>query len=117
VSEEKKCIALPQGTNLALHNSFSSALHALEESHRPKERYYELLNLATSPQYQRKGIGSQLLRYGLEKADRDGVKVYVTASPMGEKVYKRLGFEEVGRLSIDLRGFGGEGEHVHSEFW
>jgi hypothetical protein len=55
------------------------------------------------------------VKYGLEKADRDGVKCYLSGSPMGVPVYKKLGFEEVGRLEVDLTQFGGEGTHVHGE--
>lgn len=113
ISDEKKGIQLPQGTNLPLRQHFTTALHALEEGHRPQERHYELLNLATSPHYQRKGIASRLLGYGLEKADKEGVKVFLTASPMGKLLYRKLGFEELGSLSIDLREFGGEGEYCH----
>ena len=35
---------------------------------------------------------------------------------MGVPVYKKLGFEEVGRLEMDLKEFGGHGTHVHGEF-
>jgi len=35
---------------------------------------------------------------------------------MGVPVYRKLGFEEEGRLSIRLEEFGGEGEHVHGEW-
>lgn len=66
-----------------------------------------------SPDYQRRGIGSQLVKWGLEKADRDGVPCCLTATPMGVHVYTKLGFEEVGRVEIPLEPFGGEGTHVH----
>jgi predicted N-acetyltransferase YhbS len=75
-----------------------------------------LCELNTSPKFQRRGLGSQLVKYGLEKADRDEVMVYLSGSPMGVPVYRKLGFEEVGRLELDLSDFGGEGSHVHGEF-
>jgi len=55
------------------------------------------------------------VRFGLDKADRDGVVCYLSGAPMGVPVYKKLGFEEVGRLGIALEEFGGEGEHIHGE--
>lgn len=56
-----------------------------------------------------------LLKYGLEKADREEAQVFLAASPMGERVYRRLEFEEVGKMEIDLESFGGEGVHCHRE--
>jgi len=35
---------------------------------------------------------------------------------MGVLLYKKLGFEEVGRLELPLEEFGGEGNHVHGLF-
>lgn len=88
----------------------------MEETHRPEGLYYELCELRTSPRFQRRGLGSQLVNFGLEKADHDGLPCYLSGSPMGVPVYTKLGFEEVGRLQVDLKEYGGEGEHVHGEF-
>lgn len=106
----------------------------MEETYRPKGPYFELLErtfppplsltplkqytVITAVDYQRRGIGSRLVNVGLEKADKEGVEVYLSGSPMGVPVYQKLGFEEVGRLEIPLQEFGGkEGEvHVHGEF-
>jgi len=59
-----------------------------------------------------------LLGHGLEKADKEGVNIFLSASPSGAMVYPRLGFVELGELSLELQEFGGEeGErHVHSKF-
>jgi len=35
---------------------------------------------------------------------------------MGVPLYRKLGFEEVGRLELPLEDFGGEGKHVHGSF-
>jgi hypothetical protein len=34
---------------------------------------------------------------------------------MGAPLYRKLGFEDVGRLEIELEEFGGEGVHVHGK--
>jgi len=87
----------------------------------PPLEAFEILTLqavVTATSYQRRGIGSRLVNVGLEKADKEGVEVYLSGSPMGVPVYKKLGFEEVGRIEIPLQEYGGkEGEvHVHGEF-
>ncbi|KAI1348157.1 acyl-CoA N-acyltransferase [Xylaria sp. FL0043] len=52
---------------------------------------------ATHPAFQRRGIASALVRWGLEEARRRGI-VYATteASSMGRHVYARLGFRPQG---------------------
>jgi len=88
-------------------------LLALEENHEPPGGYFELLDLVTSPAFQRRGIGSQLVNVGLDRADEEGKFCFLSGSPMGVPVYAKLGFEAVGRLEIDLSDFGGVGTHVH----
>lgn len=36
---------------------------------------------------------------------------------MGEPVYRKVGFELVGKEEIGLEEFGGEGVHVHGEWY
>jgi GNAT superfamily N-acetyltransferase len=51
--------------------------------------------LGTHPDYHGRGMGSQLLKWGLEKADRDGLEAYLSASPAGRPLYEKNGFELV----------------------
>ena len=64
--------------------------------------------LATLPEYRRKGIGSQLLRRGLEEADEKGYESWINASPQGLALYKRHGWEEVGFVDINIGEWGGK---------
>lgn len=50
--------------------------------------------VATDPAYQGRGAGSQLMRWGLEQADNQGVEAYLEASPEAVPLYKNLGFRE-----------------------
>ncbi|CZR63312.1 uncharacterized protein PAC_13209 [Phialocephala subalpina] len=109
----KEDLPLPEGCNTTLRKTYLKLLNDMEAKHQPEGSFYELLELATSPKYQRRGIGSQLVNYGLEKAVRDGKKVYLSAAPKGVPIYTKLGFGEVGRLEFPLTGWGGEGVHVH----
>ena len=58
----------------------------------------DLDSLATHPEYQRRGAGSMLVKWGCDLADRDGVKAYVDGSKDGAPLYERFGFvdESVG---------------------
>ncbi|KAG0652515.1 Acetyltransferase [Hyphodiscus hymeniophilus] len=115
IIQDKADIALPARTNTSLRQTFISRLTKVEEQFRPQGKHYELCQMTVSLRYQRRGIGSQLVKYGLDKADRDTVTCFLTGSPMGVPVYQKLGFEEVGSLEMDLKDFGGEGTHVHGE--
>ena len=55
------------------------------------------------PKYERKGVASALVAWGLERCDREGWVAFTEASPRGWPVYERLGFEkrEVVRLRFD----------------
>ena len=55
-------------------------------------RHFQLQVLATSPKFQRIGAGSMLCKWGIELAERTGMSISVFASPMGRKVYAKLGF-------------------------
>ena len=50
--------------------------------------------------YQRRGLGAQLVRWGLRKADGMSLGVYTEASPQGAGLYAALGFREVGHVLV-----------------
>ncbi|KAL4975998.1 acyl-CoA N-acyltransferase [Aspergillus desertorum] len=55
-------------------------------------RHYYLDTLVVHPEYQRRGVGSMLLRWGCNLADEAGVALYVDASRAGAPLYERFGF-------------------------
>ena len=62
----------------------------------------ELRNLVVHPDYQRRGIGTSLLREGLTEADRLGLQSVLGASPEGEDLYKRFGYEAIAEMDLKL---------------
>ncbi|KAL2197004.1 acyl-CoA N-acyltransferase [Corynascus similis CBS 632.67] len=60
--------------------------------------------LLTHPRYQRRGAGTALTLWGIERARTLGCHTTVFASPMGLRLYRRLGFREVGRCSVHVDG-------------
>ena len=65
--------------------------------------------LAVRPRYHRRGLGSRLIRSGLEAADAARSKIYIIASPMGLPLYRRLGWEKLDEIVVDMRKYGGSG--------
>lgn len=51
--------------------------------------------IAVSPAHQGKGAGSILLKYGMEKADREGARIYLTASSAGYAIYEKKGWKSL----------------------
>lgn len=78
-----------------------------------KHWYLEIL--ATRPEYQGRGAGGQLLRWGIGRADEEETEAYLEASPDGKPIYEHLGFSEVDRLVVELEGRG-EGVLAEKEF-
>lgn len=73
------------------------------EAHHPDEPHHYLFLLATRPEWQSRGIGSNLLRPVLEACDREAMPAYLEASSEdNRRLYLRHGFEQVGE--IRLRG-------------
>jgi predicted N-acetyltransferase YhbS len=58
--------------------------------------------LATHPNFQGQGIGKELVKWGLEEADKEKVCASVISSDGKEGFYGKLGFIEVGRANVGL---------------
>ena len=54
------------------------------------------------PLYQKNGVGSALLGWGLEQADKEGLPCYVESSPSALPLCVRRGFKHVGEMRIEL---------------
>ncbi|CAI7678967.1 unnamed protein product [Penicillium pancosmium] len=55
-------------------------------------KHYYLDMLCTHPDFQKRGAGSMLVKWGCDLADKDGVSAYVDASKTGAPLYERFGF-------------------------
>lgn len=62
--------------------------------------YFFLQILATKPQHQRHGAGSRLVKWGLDIAQKRNMKLGLMASPMGRRLYTRLGFRHLDSVEV-----------------
>lgn len=53
-------------------------------------------------EYRGRGAGTALTRWGMNKAQALGLQTTLFASPMGQRLYRRLGFKVVGRFHVQL---------------
>jgi ribosomal protein S18 acetylase RimI-like enzyme len=79
-------------------------LETIERLHIHEPHWY-LAVLAVDPEYQRRGIGAQLLEPVLSRCDADGLLAYLeTQKPENVAWYRRFGFEV--RDEVHVRGTG-----------
>ena len=100
-------------------------------------RWWCLEALVTDEKFQRKGLGSRLVRWGLERVEEDvrgrnglledrggkegdGEKCegcYLVASQQGERTYINAGFVKVGSMKIEMGGKGEGGGEKYEHLW
>ena len=69
--------------------------------HKPAEPHWELELIAVDPDFQGRGIGSALLKHGLEVCRRDGTPIYLQSSnPAKLQFYRRHGFELLAEVRL-----------------
>lgn len=68
----------------------------------PKVRCLFVIGLIVAPQYQGRGVGSALLRWGTDVCDTHGVFAWVHSSEPAWKMYAKSGFEVIRSLDVNL---------------
>jgi ribosomal protein S18 acetylase RimI-like enzyme len=61
-------------------------------------QFLELEVLVVKPAYQRQGLGSMMLAWGMDQASRRGLPIVVAATSSGKHLYQQHGFTECGSL-------------------
>ncbi|TGO20838.1 hypothetical protein BPAE_0262g00150 [Botrytis paeoniae] len=92
----------PQGCNVEVSNHFFGTLIERRREIMGERKHWYLEIIATKPEFQGKGAAGKLMRWGLERADEDGVETYLEASPVGKEVYEHFGFGEKARLVVPV---------------
>ncbi|KAL2265844.1 hypothetical protein VTJ83DRAFT_6944 [Remersonia thermophila] len=77
-----------------------------DERYRSLGGHVFLKLLMTHPLWRGRGAGTALAKWGVERARELGVHATVFASPMGLRLYRKLGFREVGSFRVELEGDG-----------
>lgn len=67
------------------------------------------------PLYQQTGVGTALLNWGLQQADKEGIHSYVEASPAAWSLCLKKGFDQFGDIRIELGRYkDGFKDYAHS---
>ncbi|KAJ4326864.1 hypothetical protein N0V84_002690 [Fusarium piperis] len=75
-------------------NADATCKHTMGESH------WFLSTIATAREAQRRGVGSALMQFGVDKADEEGWMAYLNSSPEGKGLYEKFGFRVVDESEI-----------------
>lgn len=84
-----------------LMHRFMAQLHRTRETVMQGKTYWFLKVLTIDPPYQRKGLGTLLVKWGTKKADQDGVDAWLESSPMGKGAYLKAGFRVLGMDRVE----------------
>lgn len=98
----------PPGADLELARAFMWGLEKKRQAVMGGGRFWFLHILVVKPEWQGRGAGRMMVRWGTERADGEGLPCYVDSTPVAKGVYERYGFEEVDRLVIKGADHGGE---------
>ncbi|KAK4126412.1 acyl-CoA N-acyltransferase, partial [Parathielavia appendiculata] len=81
-----------------------------------RQKAWMLLTLAVHPAFQKKGLGTMLVKHGLARADEEDQTAWLISREGLEGWYGRLGFVEKGRANIgELARLGWRGRDVSGE--
>ena len=77
------------------------AIFGLMTKYHPPEPHWYLPLIGVDPAHQSKGHGDALMRYALERCDRDKVPAYLeSTNPRNISLYQRHGFKAVGTIQV-----------------
>ena len=62
----------------------------------------ELTYLAVDAKYARRGAGTMMVQWALDKCEAEQVPAFVSSTVDSVPFYEKLGFKIAGRMSIDL---------------
>lgn len=93
---------LPAWSNTRLADLLFGGVADMRLAYMRARKHWYLDILFTHPAHQRKGVAGILMRWGLSRADEDGLEVYLEASLQGKPVYEHLGFQEVALVRIPV---------------
>ncbi|KAI1452866.1 acyl-CoA N-acyltransferase [Annulohypoxylon moriforme] len=83
----------PEGADVALLEKFFSTIDQKHKDILQDRPHWYLDILGVRKEVQGKGIGSQLVKWGVAKADEVGIEAFLAASPAGAPMYQKHGFE------------------------
>ncbi|CAO2650710.1 Nn.00g020020.m01.CDS01 [Neocucurbitaria sp. VM-36] len=80
-----------------------------------EEQYFMLNSFMTHPDQQGRGAARLLLDWGLKKADKEDLVIYLDATETGRPIYEKRGFKLMRATEWDRVPWGGQGMDWHGQ--
>ncbi|PYI11678.1 hypothetical protein BO78DRAFT_303362 [Aspergillus sclerotiicarbonarius CBS 121057] len=90
----------PPSSDADLCERFFQVMESEKKSVMGEKEYFYLDMLGTRPEFNGRGIGSRLLRWGLDRADTAGVETFLASTPQGRGLYERYGLRVVREYEV-----------------
>ncbi|PYH69377.1 GNAT family N-acetyltransferase [Aspergillus vadensis CBS 113365] len=85
-------------------DTFFGGLDQARQTMMGSRPHYYLDALITHPDYRRQGAASMLIQWGCDRADQDGIPIWVDSSQEGARIYQRFGFRDVSVSGVTPTG-------------
>ena len=98
------------------HSCFSEPTHSLSCYFACYSKNLMVLDIVhTHPAHQGKGAGVQLVRWGTEVADSEGLQCYLESSPTALSLFQFCGFQDITEMGLNLGIYrAGKSEYKHT---
>ncbi|KAF7551497.1 hypothetical protein G7Z17_g4993 [Cylindrodendrum hubeiense] len=93
--------AWPQDGNPTLAVEFFGGLTATHKRMMEDRPHWYLELIGVRKEWMGKGAASPLMRWGVERADEDGLPCFLEATPNGRGMYEKYGFRVVGQQEFE----------------
>jgi ribosomal protein S18 acetylase RimI-like enzyme len=98
-TDEKRLGELMESTAAPAAREAGPAIFEQMANYHPKEAHWYLPLIGVDPAHQGRGHGDALMRYALERFDRQKLPAYLeSTNPRNISLYRRHGFEELGTI-------------------
>ncbi|KAF1995860.1 hypothetical protein P154DRAFT_525963 [Amniculicola lignicola CBS 123094] len=104
---------IPPELRVDVLNALLNPLRVAKRGIMDSKPYMMLNSLATHPDHERRGAGSMIVKWGVEKADELNIETYLNSSKIARPLYERHGFVLVEGVEFDRTVWGGEGIDWH----
>ncbi|OBS22549.1 hypothetical protein FPOA_08886 [Fusarium poae] len=101
----------PEDMNVQTARAFYQGIDQLKKKNIAGKPCLYLSLIATRPEYQGSGAGSQLLSWGINHAVEHRLNIYTVSTAASLSWYEKFGFRSVDEFCIDMTAMGGKDEN------
>ncbi|MCJ1246111.1 hypothetical protein MMC30_003316 [Trapelia coarctata] len=98
----------PPGSSPVFGEMYRGAIKAKWKQHMRGTPHVVWNSLFVKPEYQRQGIGSELLRWGFATFGLEKHLVWLTTQMRGRNIYRKYGWVDVDHVDVDMSEWGGK---------